>query len=56
MIKKMADIDIDIIYSLGAKRAGQTINHHRRPDLWADAVSNLKDKTNSAHNEDWPDF
>lgn len=56
MIKKMADIDIDIIHSLGTKRAGQTVNHQRRPDLWADAVSKHEDKTNSAHNEAWPDF
>jgi hypothetical protein len=33
MVKKMADIDIDIIHSLGTKRAGQTVNHHRRPVL-----------------------
>jgi len=31
MVKKMADIDIDIIHSLGTERAGQTVNHQRRP-------------------------
>jgi hypothetical protein len=34
MIKKMADIDMDIIHRLGTERAGQTVNHHRRPVLW----------------------
>jgi hypothetical protein len=34
MIKKMADIDIDIIHRLGTERAGQTVNHHKRPVLW----------------------
>ena len=34
MIKKMADIDMNIIHSLGTKGAGQTVNHHMRPVLW----------------------